>query len=290
MRRIAALPLALAVGASVLVASARADQPPATTEGGCDASQSGKEPTVEDLIKCAGLTHGEGVGESSNAPLSSGSARASTTHYVPYSQLTTGPDGQPCVTTAWRAEGSAPVNEAPSEAPRPDRTTGDGTYSVYYDTYPPCPNQPAPPAGQSEPPDAIAARYWEDIPLPKPRPHIAPGWAITGKLAYLETNGELSHTYVKDTAIGPLEIRATGRYYVDWGDGESSGPHSVEGRPWPDGEITHDYIWARTYDILVTERWTATWRLAGASGTLRELRTTALIDDFPARQIQAVIR
>jgi hypothetical protein len=136
----------------------------------------------------------------------------------------------------------------------------------------------------------IAIRYWEEIPLPTPRPYIAPGWAITGKLAYLETNGELRHTYTNNTPFGPLEIVATGAYYVDWGDGESSGPHSYEGKPWPDGEITHEYIWAGTYNIVVTERWTATWSLGGQSGVLRELRTTGEIDNFPARQIQAVLR
>jgi hypothetical protein len=99
----------------------------------------------------------------------------------------------------------------------------------------------------------------------------------------------LRHTYTNSTPFGPLEIVATGAYYVDWGDGESSGPHSFEGKPWPDGEITHDYVWARTYDIVVTERWTATWHLGGQSGVLRELRTSGTIDDFPARQIQAVI-
>jgi len=156
----------------------------------------------------------------------------------------------------------------------------------------PIPDCP-PPEGQSgDTNDAalIAARYWEEIPLPEPRPYIAPGWAITGKLAYLETNGQTRYVYSNSTPVGPLEIVATGAYYVDWGDGETTGPHSREGRPWPEGEITHDYIWARTYDIVVEERWTATWSLGGRSGTLRELRTTGRIDDFLAREIQAVVR
>ncbi|MCA1692012.1 MAG: hypothetical protein LC733_07385 [Actinobacteria bacterium] len=136
----------------------------------------------------------------------------------------------------------------------------------------------------------IAARYWEQIPLPKPRPHIAPGWGITGKLAYIETNGELRHVYTNTTPLGPLEIVATGGYFVDWGDGETTGPYDLEGGRWPDGQITHDYVWAGGYDIVVTERWTATWSLGGQSGTLRELQTVGTIDDFPVRQVQAVIR
>ena len=136
----------------------------------------------------------------------------------------------------------------------------------------------------------IAARHWEDVPLPKPAPHIAPGWAITGKLAYLETHGNLRHVYNNSTPLGPLQIVATGAYYVDWGDGETSGPHSTEGESWPDGQITHNYIWAGEYDVVVTERWTATWSLGGQSGVLRELRTVGGIDDFQVRQVQAVIR
>ena len=135
----------------------------------------------------------------------------------------------------------------------------------------------------------LARRYWEEVPLPHPRPQIAPGRAITGKLAYLETNGQTRHVYTNSTVFGPLEIVATGSYMVDWGDGEKSGPHAFEGKPWPDGRITHEYQKVGAYDIVVTERWTATWRLGGNGGVLRELRTTGRIDDFPVQQIQAVI-
>ena len=136
----------------------------------------------------------------------------------------------------------------------------------------------------------IAARYWERVPLPKPQPVIAPGRAITGKLAYLETRGEVARTYTNATAFGPLEIIAKGAYTVSWGDGETTGPHAFEGKAWPDGRITHDYLHVGTFDIVVTERWTATWRLGGESGVLRTLQTTGRIDDFPVEQIQAVIR
>lgn len=126
--------------------------------------------------------------------------------------------------------------------------------------------------------------------MPKPVPRIAPGWAIVGKMAFLETNGVTTMTHNNDSPFGPLVIVATGRYYVEWGDGDSSGPHSGEGRPWPDGQIKHDYQWAGTYDVVVTQRWTATWSLGGQSGILRELRTAGRIEDFPARELQAVVR
>jgi hypothetical protein len=148
-------------------------------------------------------------------------------------------------------------------------------------------------AGLSPAPDTagtLAIRYWRSIPLPKPEPHIAPGRAITGLLAYLETRGSTTYTYTEpDTPFGPLTIVATGKYYVDWGDGTRTGPHSREGGPWPDGRITHEYINIGDYDVVVTERWTATWSFGAESGVLDELRTVGRIEDFPVQQIQAVV-
>lgn len=135
----------------------------------------------------------------------------------------------------------------------------------------------------------IARRFWELVNLPAPRPEIAPGRAITGKLAFLETWGEVTRPYTYDTPIGPLYIQATGQYTVDWGDGETSGPYSFEGRAWPYGRITHEYLHAGTYDVVVSERWTATWQLAGEAGTLRRLETTGRLDNFPVEQLQAVV-
>ena len=108
--------------------------------------------------------------------------------------------------------------------------------------------------------------------------------------AYLETHGTTSHTFTDPkTPFGPLTFVATGKYYVDWGDGTTTGPHSAEGGPWPDGKIKHEYIHVGTYDVVVTERWTATWSFGDRSGTLNELRTVGRIDDFPVQQIQAVV-
>ncbi len=76
---------------------------------------------------------------------------------------------------------------------------------------------------------------------------------------------------------------------VDWGDGEKSGPYAFEGEPWPNGRINHDYLSVGAYDILVTERWTATYHFSGEIGVLRTLQTTGWIEDFPVGQIQAVI-
>jgi hypothetical protein len=120
-------------------------------------------------------------------------------------------------------------------------------------------------------------------------PRIAPGRAITGKSAYLETQGSVAYSYTRDTVFGVLEIVARGRHYVDWGDGTSSGPYATEGAPWPNGNIVHDYLNIGTFDIVVSTRWTATWRLGGERGPLPPTQTTGRIDDFPVEQIQAVI-
>jgi hypothetical protein len=253
----------------------------------CYDGETGRE-AGPDAADCAGKQNSES--RQASAARETATVAKSRTKYVTYSTLTTGPDGQPCVTTALRPESAPGTNEAPAYVPDGGPSLGTEDNSNLYHTYAPCPQSATPDPAILDTPQSEAARFWERVPLPKPQPQIAPGWAITGKLAYLETNGELQHTYRSDTPFGPLEISATGQYYVDWGDGESSGPHSSEGKAWPDGTITHEYIWAGTYDIVVTERWTASWRIGGRSGTLRELRTTGRINDFPARQIQAVIR
>lgn len=156
---------------------------------------------------------------------------------------------------------------------------------------PPCPPSRTRPAPVD--PAALALQFWKTIPLPVPQPSIPPGYAITGKPAYLVTHGQTSPaTYVFTTPIGLLKITAHGRYSVDWGDGSSptwTGPYSTEGQPWPQGDITHTYEFVGSYNVLVTEGWSATWALAGASGTLGGLRTTAEVAGFPVQQVQAVI-
>lgn len=129
----------------------------------------------------------------------------------------------------------------------------------------------------------------EEVPLPKPKPSIAPSRAITGKVAYLETKGELRNVFTEPTVFGTLTITAHGSYSVDRGDGEKGGPYTFEGKAWPDGRITHTYLNVGTYNVTVTENWTADWQLGGESGVLRTLRTTGTISNFPVEQLQAVI-
>ena len=140
---------------------------------------------------------------------------------------------------------------------------------------------------------AFAVQFWKTIPLPVPRPAVPPGYAVTGKTAYLVTHGTTSPPpYTDKTPLGPLTITATGSYLVDWGDSYApgwQGPYPTEGQPWPDGRITHTYDYVGRYTITVREQWTAAWHLAGLTGTLTGLQTTATIADFEVEQLQAVI-
>ena len=160
------------------------------------------------------------------------------------------------------------------------------------------PTGPAPPAAPHTPapaasPVAYAVQFWRTIPLPVPKPEIPPGYAITGKTSYLVTHGTTSPpAYVDQTPLGQLTISAGGQYLVDWGDSSPpvwDGPYATEGQPWPDGRITHTYDVVGSYTVTVEEEWTAVWHLAGVTGTLTGLRTTATIPDFRVEQLQAVI-
>jgi hypothetical protein len=142
-------------------------------------------------------------------------------------------------------------------------------------------------------PSSLAVSYWTTIPLPVPRPSLPPGYAVTGKPIYLVTGGTVQPPpFVKATPLGLLTIRATGTYSVDWGDGSRptwSGPYEQEGEPWPSGEIDHTYDVAGKVRVTVVEHWSASWSLAGVTGTLGGLHTEASIAAFPVEQLQAII-
>lgn len=135
----------------------------------------------------------------------------------------------------------------------------------------------------------LARQYIERVGLPRPDPHIAPGYALAGKPAYLETRSTLRPPrFTAPTPAGPIEVEATGTYAVDWGDGSATETFGFEGGPWPEGRITHAYTHAGTYTVRVTTTWTATWTAGGSSGTVMGITTSATIADFEVRQLQAV--
>ena len=205
---------------------------------------------------------------------------------VPYSVITKGPDGKECV--EWH---TARMPKPPS-IDHPPGVDGRelGNILKSYPDCPPTTTTTRPPSAQdARTPYDVAVDFWREIQLPSPHPSIAPGRAITGRPAYLETRGETTHAFADDTDLGHLEVRARGEYVVDWGDGTTSGPYAEEGGPWPDGHITHTYVDSGTYDVVVTERWRATWTLGDDHGDLEGLQTTGRIDDFRVDQVQAVV-
>lgn len=243
-------------------------------------------------LVCEGSTSSVPPGSSltiQNAATNSVGSGGTTRKYFPYNRLVTGADGQPCVTTGYYAEGTSPNDAAITD---PVTQNVQDIHNLPALEYPPCPVQAGSPRESApvETPSMIAMRYWEQVRLPKPDPYVAPGRAITGKIAYLETRGVVTRTYTNPTTVyGQLVIVASGSYEVDWGDGTTTGPHSYEGGAWPEGRITHVYRDVGSYNIVVREKWTATWSLGGERGLLRTLGTAGNINDFPVEQIQAVV-
>lgn len=206
-----------------------------------------------------------------------GSGPAQPVYRAQYPVLSADPAGQPCVDAATRTFPS------PEAAASFDQAQEQRWFTLLAG-YPLCPDA-APP---QQNPAVLAQAFWGEVLLPSPVPRIEPGWAMTGKLAYLETRAPMTQTFTRDTPLGPLTITATGEFLVDWGDGARTGPHPYAGGPWPDGRITHGYTNAGTVDVVVTEQWRATWQLAGRTGALTALRTEGRIDALPVREVQAV--
>ncbi len=209
----------------------------------------------------------------------SGSARPLPEHLVVRYHLGRDPDGDFCLrkVTSRRdtpmTEGERAIN---GETSRFAAVAGVGR----------CPDDSA---TRAVTPAEVAEPFVRTIPMPVPRPRIPPGHAITGLPAYLETRGTLSHRVGPEpTELGPIEVHATGAYYVDWGDGTpEEGPFSFEGEPYPTGRMVHTYRDTGTYTVTVRVAWSADWGLGGDSGTVPGLRTEASIP-LEVRQLQAV--
>jgi hypothetical protein len=248
--------------------------------GRFEVTPSYNRPAIGHLVEngmSGGSTPTEGESTRRGRPV----ARRAPVYYAYFPQLDTLPDGSRCVRVIRRGYPD-PMSAAVAE------DTENVLWSLTLEDYPPCPGAQAP----VRTPATEAATFWrlqgEDL-LPKPAPRIAPGYMLAGKLAYLETGATMATRFEHATPLGPLTIEATSTVFVDWGDGTGrDGPHAGPGGPWPNGTITHTWTTAKPYDVTVVQRWTATWRLGGTSGTLDGLTTEARIEDFPVRQLQAV--
>lgn len=127
--------------------------------------------------------------------------------------------------------------------------------------------------------------------VPTPTPTIQPGEAITGLPSYLQTGRPLTETFDIPVTAGGLSttvhIQATGSYRVDWGDGTTTGPHHLPGRPWPDGTITHTYQTEGTVDVTIHD----TWQVQVTVPNLLEDQLTlqppaTVLDDFPVNEVE----
>jgi hypothetical protein len=219
-----------------------------------------------------------GPHESTQTRVSNG--RANSGFVVYRYHLRRGPDGGFCVYRA-TSRRDTPMTE---EERRGNREAERLAQRSGID---PCPYENG--ATRSVTPAEVAEPFVRTIPMPVPDPRIPPGHAITGLPAYLETRGTLSHRVgPAATALGPIEVHATGAYYVDWGDGSpEEGPFGFEGAAYPTGRILHTYRDTGTYTVAVRVAWSADWRLGGDSGTVPGLRTEASIP-LEVRQLQAV--
>ena len=160
------------------------------------------------------------------------------------------------------------------------------------DRYPLCPDSD--PLPRVPAPNVLADQLWEEeVDLSQPRPLIEPADAITGIPVYLQIRGPQTGRWTFEPFGIEIVIEATSEYIVDWGDGTPTTRTRSQGGPYPEGDITHGYQWKGTYDIVVTQRWTATWRASGAgtntSGTIADvLQTVGTIEDFSVTEVQAV--
>ena len=146
-------------------------------------------------------------------------------------------------------------------------------------------------AGVARPAEQAAFAFIYEYVTPSPDPYIAPGFAITGKRAYVETRGPLQHEpAARETELGLLTVRfeAVG-FTVDWGDGTPATEHESPGLAWPQGTAVHTFQHMGAYDITVAQRWRAVWQLGSESGELILTGEPVTIDDFEVRQVQAVI-
>ncbi len=140
-------------------------------------------------------------------------------------------------------------------------------------------------------PAAAAESWWAAQALVAPEPVIAPGEMLVGLDAVLQANTDMTLDLAAPTTpFGALDVDISSELYVDWGDGTVTGPHDHPGEPWPEGAITHVYRYEGAYDVVVTQEWSATWTFGDQSGTLPVTETSGTIDDFPVREVQAVIR
>jgi hypothetical protein len=150
----------------------------------------------------------------------------------------------------------------------------------------PCPDAPVVPFT----PELYALAYLRAIELPVPAPRIDPGVMLVGLESFLEVGSPITYDLGEPgTPFGPATFTFSSTVTVDWGDGEVTGPVASAGGPYPDGDLRHVYTRQGSYDVVVTQDWTATWQIGAESGTIDGLQTTGTLAGFPVQEREAVI-
>jgi hypothetical protein len=157
--------------------------------------------------------------------------------------------------------------------------------------HPFCPNSPIRTPPRPASPAQIALLIWQtQIPLPHPSPYIAPGYAITGKRAYLEIRDNASLAPQHFNELGyDITVDARSTYEIVWGDGSVSTGVTTMGGPYPNGTVTHVYDNIGNYTVRIVQTWHGRYTVNGTSGTIgTPLTTEGTIPAFPVHQVEAV--
>jgi hypothetical protein len=117
--------------------------------------------------------------------------------------------------------------------------------------------------------------------MPAPDPEVAPGRAITGLAAFLDSGIDRAQIdpIVVDVLAGTVTIDPQpSSVEVDWGDGNEPQEYEGDARPWPDGDVTHAYETRDVVTVRVLQRWDAHWSYDGLLGARLEVDLQAELD------------
>jgi hypothetical protein len=195
--------------------------------------------------------------------------------------------GRPCVYMAEKPGVPASAEEAANER----------RAQVLLGQYAVCPNSPVKAVPPRPSPGAVAAELFrEAVHLPNPTVSIPPGWSVPGLRAYMILGGPQTIDWGPKDVFGySVRLHVSSTYDIDWGeDGPpgrySHGVASQGGRGYPDGDVYHVYDLKGTWQVHVSQRWTATYDITGEpSGTIADVLYTTADTDLPVHELQAVV-
>ena len=163
-----------------------------------------------------------------------------------------------------------------------EQATALGTIEPIPNCDPTTPNPAPPPPTPDQYAQAMRAEL--ETLAPKPILTIAPGWALVGRYAYLETNGNLTFTNNNQVIAWTCAVATS---TANWGDGTTQTINRTTTGPWPNGSARHAYINARNYQVTVRETWSCAIDTPTGATTLA-LNTLTPPLDLRADEIQAI--